>query len=113
METLFLAVLQVMVAGSNRSDIASARTALFAGSPESTAILANDGDVAAQILLAEADLTGRCAARDSAIAAGWLCKAAELDGPSAQVFLAQFYKQGAGVEKDMVESAQRPEEAAV
>ena len=96
-----------------QADIVSARSALSGGDPAEAVKLATDGDIAAQLALGEAYLTGRGVPRNAERAAIWFRKAAEAGDLSAQIMLAQVHDQGTGADTDAAEAARWLEKAAL
>ena len=72
--TAFLVAALTLIATPDivRADIGAARTALFAGDPAVATRMATGGDLAAQLALGEAYLTGRGVAKDPTKAALWI-----------------------------------------
>ena len=66
--------------------------------------LAEEGDAAAQIALADLHLAGNGGAVDPAAAALWFRAAAEQGDPVGQLNLGDLYSRGLGVERDLIEA---------
>src|ERR1700674_1869921 len=65
--------------------------------------IAYAGNVNAQVQLGVIYLTGDGVSKDDAEALKWLRKAADLDSPIAERYLAEMYFKGRGVPADVVE----------
>ncbi|MEK9646015.1 MAG: hypothetical protein VW547_10780, partial [Alphaproteobacteria bacterium] len=71
--------------------------AALSGDPAPLTRLAEGGDAAAQLALAELMLAGRGIVKDAAAAVAWMRKAGEQGSLPAQMMLAMIYREGSAV----------------
>lgn len=105
-------VLVVLLLGSwpvaSRAEFADGSAAYDGGDYQSARAvwraLAEDGDAAAQIALADLHLAGNGGPADPVEAARWFRAAAEQGDPVGQLNLGDLYSRGVGVERNLVEA---------